>query len=521
MPSATSPAKVCVVGAGGWGKNHVATLHGMGLLGGIVDVDDARRADLATKYAGTPVFASVAEALPHRFAGYVVATPAPTHYEVTRTLLDAGHHVLVEKPIALVAEEARDLCRHAKKAGVNLMVGHVLLFHPAIRKIKELIQSGKIGKLQYIYSNRLNLGTVRKEENILWSFAPHDISIFQYLVGARPERVESRGAVFLQPGIHDTTMTVLRYPDNVVGHIFLSWLHPYKEHKMVVVGSKGMLSFEDSSESKDLLFYEKGIDWVRGEPVRRDGPTETIPYERKPPLTEELRYFASRLDGSPVDIASGDDGVQVLEILEQATADMLGTPAAPAAPKRDWFAHETAVVDGCEIGEGTKIWHFSHIQPGAKIGKHCSFGQNVNVAKATVGDHCKVQNNVSIYEGVELEDYVFCGPSMVFTNVLDPRAKYPQKGVKYTKTLVKTGASIGANATIVCGTTIGKHAFIAAGAVVSKDVPDYAMMVGVPARRTGWMCECGQKLPASLACPRCQRRYELTGDTLACVASPG
>jgi len=527
MRSETLPAsgKICVVGAGGWGKNHVNTLHQMGLLGGIVDVDDKRRADLAVKYPETPVYASIAEALPKKFAGFVVATPAPTHYEVTKLLLDAGHHVLVEKPIALVAEEARDLCRRAKAAKVNLMVGHVLLFHPAIRKIKELIVAGKIGKLQYIYSNRLNLGTVRKEENILWSFAPHDISIFQYFVGARPVSVESRGAVFLQPGIHDTTMTMVRYPDNVVGHIFLSWLHPYKEHKMVVVGSKGMLSFEDSSESKDLLFYEKGIDWVQGEPVRRDGPTETIPYERKQPLTEELRYFAARLDGSPVEIASGDDGVQVLEILEQATRDMLAgggvAPApAPAAakPKLPYYVHDTALVDdGAEVGEGTKIWHFSHVQPGAKIGKHCSFGQNVNVAKATIGDHCKVQNNVSIYEGVQLEDYVFCGPSMVFTNVLDPRAKYPQKGVKYTPTLVKTGASIGANATIVCGTTIGKHAFIAAGAVVSKDVPDYAMMVGVPARRTGWMCECGQKLPsfgATVKCPRCSLGYTLQGAVL-------
>lgn len=518
-PSSAEP-RICVVGAGDWGSRHARTLFELGLLGGIVDVDDKRRAELAAKYPETAVFASVAEALPRRFAGFVVATPAPTHYEVTRTLLDAGHHVLVEKPIALVAGEARDLCARAKQRKVNLMVGHVLLFHPAIRKIKELIAAGKIGKLQYLYSNRLNLGTVRKEENILWSFAPHDISIFQYLVGGRPTSVESRGAVFLQPGIHDTTMTLVRYPDNVVGHIFLSWLHPYKEHKMVVVGSKGMLSFEDSSEQKELLFYEKGIDWVHGEPVRRDGPTETIPYERKQPLTEELAYFAARLDGSPVEIASGEDGVQVLEILEQATADMLGgQPATAATPKRDYFVHDTAIVDdGAELGEGTKVWHFSHIQPGAKIGKHCSFGQNVNVAKATIGDHCKVQNNVSIYEGVELEDYVFCGPSMVFTNVLDPRAKYPQKGVKYTRTLVKTGASIGANATIVCGTTVGRHAFIAAGAVVSRDVPDYAMMKGVPARRSGWMCECGQKLPGfatTVACPRCQRRYALHDGVLA------
>lgn len=326
MPTTTSPPQadpICVVGAGEWGKNHARALRQLGRLGGIVDIDPVRRHELAGEHPDAAVFASIGEALQQRFAGFVVATPAPTHYDVARVLIDRGHHVLVEKPLALVADEARDLCRRARRHGVTLMVGHVLLFHPAIRKLRELIDAGKIGRLQYLYSNRLNLGTVRTEENILWSFAPHDISIFQFLVGTRPISVESRGAVFLQPGIHDTTMTLLRYPDNVVGHIFLSWLHPYKEHRIVVVGSEGMLSFEDSSEGKEVLFYEKGIDWVRGEPVRRDGPTEAIPYERKSPLTEELRYFAAHLDGSPITIASGEDGVEVLEILEQATADLL------------------------------------------------------------------------------------------------------------------------------------------------------------------------------------------------------
>ncbi len=163
----------------------------------------------------------------------------------------------------------------------------------------------------------------------------------------------------------------------------------------------------------------------------------------------------------------------------------------------NYFKHESAYIDdNVEIGDGTKVWHFSHIQTGTKIGEKCVFGQNVNVGNnVKIGNNCKVQNNVSIYEGVELEDFVFCGPSMVFTNVLNPRCKYPQVGSEfYKKTLVKEGASIGANATIVCGNTIGKHAFIAAGSVITKDVPDYAMMLGVPARRVAWMSEAGEKL---------------------------
>jgi len=164
---------------------------------------------------------------------------------------------------------------------------------------------------------------------------------------------------------------------------------------------------------------------------------------------------------------------------------------------KNYYVNEYAIVDdGVEIGEGTKVWHFSHIQGGSKIGKKCVFGQNVNVGNnVIIGDYCKVQNNVSIYEGVKLENYVFCGPSMVFTNILDPKCKYPQVGAQfYIKTLVKEGASIGANATIVCGHTLGKHCMVGAGSVVTKDVPDYALVIGTPGRVVGWVSEAGKKL---------------------------
>ena len=184
--------------------------------------------------------------------------------------------------------------------------------------------------------------------------------------------------------------------------------------------------------------------------------------------------------------------------------------------KKSYFVHESSYIDDdVLIGEGTKIWHFCHVQKGARIGKNCILGQNVNVGNnVIIGNCCKIQNNVSVYEGVVLEDYVFCGPSMVFTNILNPRCKYPQVGSKYyKKTIVKEGASFGANCTVICGITIGKHAFVGAGAVVTKDVPDYALVVGNPARIAGWMSEAGEKLKFDSAgiaiCSKSRKRYKL------------
>jgi UDP-2-acetamido-3-amino-2,3-dideoxy-glucuronate N-acetyltransferase len=513
--------RICVIGAGRWGRNHIRTLNGLGVLEGIVESNPAVCEKLRGEYPDRTVTNELDLALADGFDGFVIATPAETHFELASRVLKSGKPVLVEKPLTLVTDQARKLVSIAEEAGVNLMVGHVLLFHPAIIKIKQMIDGGKIGKLQYLYSNRLNLGTVRTEENILWSFAPHDISIFQHLIGRRPHEVVSRGGAFVQPGIHDSTMTVLTYPGNVVGHIFVSWLHPFKEQRLVVIGSKGMLSFEGFSEAREIRFYEKGIDWIRGEPISRDGATETIEYDAKLPLTAELEYFIKHLDGTPVEIADGRSAVEVLEILEQASGSLTkrheGTEARRHEEKTagNFFVHPSGVVDeNVSIGQGTKIWHFSHVQSGASIGRDCSIGQNVNIGNnVRIGDGVKIQNNVSVYEGVELQDHVFCGPSMTFTNVLVPRSKYPQKGSgHYQKTLVREGATLGANCTIVCGNTIGRHAFVAAGAVLTKDVPDYAMVRGVPAKQVGWMCECGEKLgkgKAKLACPRCKLKYTI------------
>mgnify|MGYP000931459914 CR=1 FL=1 len=305
---------ICVIGGGKWGQNHIRTLFQMGNLGGIVESNPSRLKELLEQY---PVegFTTLDNALKKGFDGYTIAAPAPLHYNIAKELLSKGQNVLVEKPLTLSSEESFELVEIAEKNNSRLMVGHVLLFHPAIRKIKELIESGKIGKLNYIYSNRLNLGTVRTEENVFWSLAPHDVSILDYFVGKPALSIQASGQKFLQPSVYDSTLAQLTYPDNIHGHIFASWLHPFKEHRLVVVGSKGMLSFEDSSIDKNIVFYNKHVDFENGIPVIKTDPDEIIPYDKKMPLTEELTYFVDNLD-KKIEVADGKSGYEVVKVLE-------------------------------------------------------------------------------------------------------------------------------------------------------------------------------------------------------------
>jgi acetyltransferase-like isoleucine patch superfamily enzyme len=226
------------------------------------------------------------------------------------------------------------------------------------------------------------------------------------------------------------------------------------------------------------------------------------------PLERECRHFLDCIASGQRPRTDGREGLRVLRVLARASAALREPVPPPARSHPDVQIHESAYVDEpCEIGAGTRIWHFAHILPRTRIGRDCSLGQNVMVGPdVAIGDRCKIQNNVSIYKGVTLEDGVFCGPSCVFTNVLNPRAEVERKD-EFRPTLVKRGATIGANATIVCGHTIGEYAFIAAGAVVARDVPDFALMAGVPARRIGWMSRDGERLGPDLVCPRSGRRY--------------
>jgi len=314
---------VCVVGAGYWGKNHLRTLNDLGVLSGVVESNSEVLERILNEYSDIKGFASIDESLiDDSFDGYTIATPAETHFDLAKKIILSKKHVLVEKPLALNIQDVEELISLSEKYSVKLMVGHVLLFHPAIRKIKEIIKSGVIGKLQYLYSNRLNLGQVRTEENVFWSLAPHDIAIFQYFTETYPLKIQANGSTFLQKGIPDSTLTQLEYKNNIKAHIFVSWLHPFKEHRLVVVGSDGMISFEDSIEGKPLKLYSKGIIFNNKIPEKVDGPVELINYKKKMPLTEELSCFIESFDGGNISSVDGFHALEVVRILVEASRQL-------------------------------------------------------------------------------------------------------------------------------------------------------------------------------------------------------
>jgi len=311
---------ICVVGAGYWGKNHIRTLNNLGVLGGIVEINEKLLSQVSKEYPDVAVLNNINDAINNdQFAAFTVAIPPENHYNVAETIIKAGKHVLVEKPITLNIEEAEKLCNLSKEYNVHLMVGHVLLFHPAIIEIKKLIDSDKIGNLQYIYSNRLNLGKVRTKENVFWSLAPHDIALFQYFTDSYPIEIESWGSSFLQKGINDSTITKLKYPTGVEGHIFVSWLHPFKEHRLVVIGSEGMVSFDDNDKNKPLKLFSKKINIINGIPEKIDGPIEEIVYDKKMPLNEEMKYFINVINHNKPNIADGNHALEVIKILIEAS----------------------------------------------------------------------------------------------------------------------------------------------------------------------------------------------------------
>jgi UDP-2-acetamido-3-amino-2,3-dideoxy-glucuronate N-acetyltransferase len=522
-PKNIAKTAVAVVGMGYWGKNLVRNFHELGALSAVCDSNRSVETICQREYGNVrfcPEFGPVLA--DPQITALALATPAVTHYEMARAALEAGKDLFVEKPLAIEVGQGRELVELAKRKQRILMVGHILRYHPAIVKLQGLIRDGALGKIQCLYSNRLNIGKIRTEENILWSFAPHDISVMLSLLNESPNRVSCKGGAYLSRNVFDVTLSQFEFASGVHAHIFVSWLHPFKEQRLVVIGSEKMAVFDDTAEHK-LVLYPHKVEWRDRIPIAVKAKGEVVALEDQEPLKAECQHFLDSVAARTPPLTDGEEGLRVLSVLDACQQSLMkgGAVIATGATGRQLeappcFVHASAFVDeGAEVGAGTKIWHFSHVMKGARIGERCILGQNVNVDGGTViGNNVKIQNNVSVYTGVVIEDDVFLGPSCVLTNVTNPRSQVNRHS-QYERTTLKRGCTIGANATVVCGATIGRYAFVAAGSVVTKSVPDYALVMGNPARQSGWMSRHGHRLSGPdaegiLRCPEHGFRYKET-----------
>ena len=320
----TNKRFIGLIGVGYWGKNLLRNLYELGVLAACCDIDDAVISRVNENLIGVICVASVDDVLrDESITAVAIATPAATHYEIAKKALSCGKDIFVEKPLALTVKEGEDLIRIARKQKKIIMVGHILHYHPAVIKLKELITNKVLGKIQYVYSNRLNIGKLRTEENILWSFAPHDISAMLMLAGSEPDKLVCFGGAYLNKGVYDTTLTTIEFKNGIKGHIFVSWLHPFKEQKLIVVGSKAMAVFDDMRKDK-LFIYKHRIEWRNGRiPIAHKANYEVMKVVMKEPLRAELEQFIKCVGNRRVPDTDGNEGLKVLKILELCERSLL------------------------------------------------------------------------------------------------------------------------------------------------------------------------------------------------------
>ena len=320
---------IAVIGAGYWGVNLIRVFGQLEVLHTICDFSPERLKQFAEKYPSAKLETSFEAVLENPDVdAVVIATPAEHHYAMARSALLAGKDVFVEKPLTLHFHEAETLTALSERQGRILMVGHLLEYHPAITRLQELIEAGELGKLEYVYSNRLNMGKVRREENALWSFAPHDISVILLLLKQMPVQVTATGGTYLQPNIADVTVSTMLFDRGVRAHMFVSWLHPYKEQKLVIIGEHGMAVFDDVQKTGKLQLYDKKIDVVNGQFVAGKPVSRIVDFPADEPLMLECRHFVECVQTRRTPKTDGADGSRVLQVLEasQRSLNMNGEP---------------------------------------------------------------------------------------------------------------------------------------------------------------------------------------------------
>jgi predicted dehydrogenase len=332
MPEALVP-QIAVIGCGYWGKNLVRNFNRLGALALICEPNASGQERAKELAPEVRIATNLQEALDSDVAGVVIATPAETHYEIAKRALLACKDVFVEKPLALSYDAGIELVQAAEAANAILMVGHVLEYHPAIARLLELVQTGELGTVRYISSNRLNLGKVRREENILWSFAPHDIAVILRLAGQLPHEVAAHGGSYIQQNIADVTTTHMRFDNGVRAHIYVSWLHPFKEQRLVVIGSRKMASFDDVT--KRLVLYDQRVELHEGEPVPIKGNGDEVPFPADEPLALECRAFLDAIRTRRKPLTDGCSGLQVLQVLQAAEQSLAANGEVIILPGKD------------------------------------------------------------------------------------------------------------------------------------------------------------------------------------------
>ncbi len=324
---------IVVFGCGHWGKNIVKVVRRLGALRGVYDPSDAGRKVAAEIAPEARIYSRCEDVFcDGAVTAAMIATPAETHYDAAMAAIDAGLDVFVEKPLCVDVDHASALVQHSEKRDRVLMVGHLLEYHPALVKLRELIRGGELGRIQYLISNRLNLGKIRSEENALWSFAPHDIAVILRLVGSMPFEVVATGGAYIQPNIADATVTQLLFDNGVRAHVFVSWLHPFKEQKLVVIGSEKMASYDDIS--KELVLYDQRVDLQEGQPIPVRGEGIRVEFPDTEPLEVEVKHFLECIEFRKAPLTDGANGVQVLQILQAAQRSMITNGSLVALPAR-------------------------------------------------------------------------------------------------------------------------------------------------------------------------------------------
>jgi UDP-2-acetamido-3-amino-2,3-dideoxy-glucuronate N-acetyltransferase len=331
--SLSATPQIALVGCGYWGKNLCRNFHALGALKSVVDATENGQATACSIAPDAQITDNLDDLLRNdQIQGVALATPAETHAELAIQAMQAGKDVFVEKPMAMTLEDAEKMKKVAEGTDRILMVGHLLEYHPAVLKLREMIASGQLGKINYIYSNRLNFGKVRTEENALWSFAPHDVAVILRLMGQAPAEVSSCGGSYLTDGIADTTISNLRFNDDSRAHIFVSWLHPFKEQRLVVVGDKKMAIFNDVAPfGEKLQLYPQNVDFDGSIPTLKKEDAEFVDHANTEPLREECNHFLNCIQSRNQPLTNAQSGIDVLQVLHacQQSIEQNGAPVSP------------------------------------------------------------------------------------------------------------------------------------------------------------------------------------------------